>query len=218
MVSDIMGMYNSGMTSFLKPVQWKTFPRDFVVIQLGFALFSLAIAIFIQANLGTSPWVMLTVALSKIFGLTPGTVTAMIGFTVLTAVLIMREPIGWGTIANILFIGPWIDLFLHFIPSLTDDWPLQAVMMLSGILIMGLGTGIYIGVNAGAGPRDSLMLAVSRISGWSIRRARGSIEFLVFVTGWLLGGPFGVGTIAIVLLIGPVVQWNFRLFKVKASH
>ena len=189
-----------------------------MVIQFGFALFGLAIATFIQANLGTSPWVMLTVALSKIFKLTPGTVTVMIGFGVLTAVLIMRESIGWGTIANILFIGPWIDLFLRFIPAITDNWLLQAVMMLSGILILGLATGIYISVNAGAGPRDSLMLAISRVSGWSIRRARGSIEFIVFVVGWLLGGPFGIGTVAIVLLIGPVVQWSFKLFKVKAAH
>ncbi len=206
------------ITSIFKPIQWKTLPRDFIIIQLGFAMFGLAIATFIQANLGTSPWVMLTVALAKIFSLTPGTVTVIIGFVVLTGALILRQSIGWGTVGNMLSIGPWIDLFLRLIPSVMDNLLLQIVMMLSAILILGLGTGIYISVNAGAGPRDSLMLAVERVSGWSIRRARGSIEFLVFALGWLLGGPFGIGTVAIVVLIGPVVQWSFRLFKITASH
>lgn len=200
-----------------KPIQWKTFPRDFIVIQFGFALFGLAIATFINANLGTSPWVILTVALSERLGLTPGTLTVIIGFVILIGALLLREKIGWGTVTNMLFIGPWIDLFLSIIPSVTGNWPLQAAMLLLSILVLGLGTGVYISVNAGAGPRDSLMIAIARVGGWSIRRARMTIEFFVFVTGWLLGGPVGIGTLAIVLLIGPVVQWFFKVFGIKRN-
>jgi uncharacterized membrane protein YczE len=198
-----------------KPIQWKTLPRDFVVIQIGFALFGVAIALLIQASLGTNPWVMLTVALADMMGLSVGTLTVFTGLTVLAIALVMRESVGWGTLGNILFIGPWADLFLWLIPKVTGNLPLQVVMMLLSILIMGLATGIYIGVNAGAGPRDTLMLAVQRITGWSLRRARGTIELCVFVIGWLLGGPFGVGTVAVALLIGPSVQWGFKLFKVQ---
>ena len=203
------------MRPMLKPIRWKTFPRDFIVIQIGFALFGLAIAILIRANLGTSPWVMLEVALSQITGLTPGTMSVITGFVILIGALILREQIGWGTLGNILFIGPWEDLALSFIPSVTHNLPVQLPMLLASVLIMGMASAIYIGVDAGAGPRDSLMLAVKRISGWSLRRARGSIEIIVVLLGWLLGGPIGIGTVIFALLIGTSVQWGFKLFKVQ---
>jgi uncharacterized membrane protein YczE len=199
----------------LKPIRWKTFPRDLLKIQVGFALFGVAIALMIRANLGTGAWAVLEVALSKIFHLTPGTVTVLMGFLVLSGALILREPIGWGTLANILSIGPWEDLALSQIPSVKDNLPLQIAMLLLAIGTMGLASAIYIGVDAGAGPRDSLMLAIKRKIGVSIRVARASIEVTVVFLGWLLGGPAWVGTLVYALLVGPSVQLGFKLFKVE---
>ena len=156
----------------IKPVRWKTFWRDMLVIQAGFALFGLSIALLIRASLGTSPWVMLEVALSQITGLTPGTLSVIIGFVVLVGALAMREQVGWGTLGNILFIGPWEDVGLNLIPAAHGNLPVQIAMLLGSVLGIGLASAIYIGVDAGAGPRDSLMLAVKRISSWSLRPAR----------------------------------------------
>jgi len=178
-------------------------------------LFGLAIATLIRANLGTSPWVMLEVALAQISGLTPGTLSVIIGMVVLIVALGMRERIGWGTLANILFIGPWEDVGLNLIPTVSGNLPVQFAMLLVSILGIGMASAIYIGVDAGAGPRDSLMLAVHRLTGWSLLRARGTIEVFLVLLGWLLGGPAGVGTVLFSLLIGPAVQWGFRLFKVQ---
>ena len=199
----------------LKPIRWNTFIRDLIVIEIGLGLFGLAIATMIRANLGTSAWAVLEVALSKILGLTPGTMTVLMGFLVLSGALILRERIGWGTLANILSIGPWEDLALWLIPSVTDNLPLQVGMLLLAILLMGLASAIYIGVDAGAGPRDTLMLGIKRKTGWSVRAARGSIEIIVVTLGWLLGGPAGIGTVIFALLIGTSVQWGFKLFKVE---
>ena len=199
----------------LKPIHWKRFPVDFLKIQAGFALFGLAIALMIRANLGTSAWAVLEVALSQIFHLTPGTVTVLMGFLVLSGALILREPIGWGTLGNILSIGPWEDLALSQIPAVKDNLPLQIAILLGAIALMGLASAIYIGVDAGAGPRDSLMLAIKRKTGISLRLARGGIEVTVVCLGWLLGGPAGAGTVVYALLVGPAVQAGFRLFKVE---
>ncbi|MFT3892012.1 MAG: hypothetical protein QM730_10290 [Anaerolineales bacterium] len=87
--------------------------------------------------------------------------------------------------------------------------------MLSAIFLMGIATAIYIGVDAGAGPRDSLMLAFHRTTGISIRLGRAVIEITVVAVGYFLGGPLGVGTVIFALLIGPAVQWSFRVFQVK---
>ena len=199
----------------LKPVRWKTFPRDLFVIEIGFLLFGLAITLMIRANLGTSAWAVLEVALAQKLHVTIGTMTVIMGFLVLSGAVIMREKLGWGTLGNILSIGPWEDMWLSIIPSIKDNLPLQIGMLLAAIFLMGLASAIYIGVDAGAGPRDSMMLAIKRTTGVSIRVARGCIEVTVVTIGWLLGGPAGIGTLTYALLVGPAVQWGFKIFNVR---
>jgi uncharacterized membrane protein YczE len=198
----------------LKPVRWKTFPRDLLVIEIGFLLFGLAITLMIRANLGTSAWAVLEVALAQKLHITIGTMTVIMGFLVLSGAVIMREKLGWGTLGNILSIGPWEDFWLSIIPSIKDNLLLQIGMLLVAIFLMGLASAIYIGVDAGAGPRDSLMLAIKRTTGVSIRVARGCIEVTVVAIGWLLGGPAGIGTLIYALLVGPSVQSGFKIFNV----
>ncbi|MEW5939724.1 MAG: hypothetical protein AB1750_08700 [Chloroflexota bacterium] len=198
-----------------KPIHLKTFPRDFLRIEFGFFLFGLAITLMIRGNLGTSAWAVLEVALSNIFHVTVGTMTVINGFLVLSGALILRERIGWGTLANILSIGPWEDFWLARIPSVTNNLPLQIGMLLTAILLMGLASAVYISVDAGAGPRDSLMLAIHRVTGVSIRVARACIEVTVVTVGWLLGGPAGIGTLVFAALVGPSVQAGFKLLKVE---
>lgn len=199
----------------LKPIRWNTFLRDFVVIQIGFMLYGLALALLIRADVGTSTWLVLEVALANIFGINIGLLTVYMGFTVLIIAVLLREQIGWGTLGNIISIGPWLNLFLILIPSVNDVIVLQIGMFLLGVLVQGIATAVYIGVDAGAGPRDSLMLAIHRTTGVSIRLARGAIEGIVVLIGWLLGGPLGAGTLVFALLIGPSVQWAFKLFNVQ---
>ena len=202
----------------IKQVNWKTFWPDLLRIQAGFVLYGAAIALLIRANLGTNSWAVLDVALSGIYGVTPGKMTVAVGFAVLAIALLMREQVGWGTLANILSIGPYEDAVLWLVPPVQGNLPVQAGMFLAAIVMMGLASAIYIGVDAGAGPRDTLMMAVNRRFGVSIRVARTSIEVLVVAIGWYLGGPAGLGTVAFALLIGPSVQWAFKLLRVKTHQ
>ena len=199
----------------LKPIRWNTFARDFLRIQIGFMLFGLAITLMIRGNIGTSAWAVLEVALAQRIGISIGTMTVLMGFFVLTGAVLMREKMGWGTLGNILSIGPWEDLWLSIIPSVEKNLPLQIGMLLLAIFIMGLASAIYIGVDAGAGPRDSMMLAIKRTTGISIRAARAIIEVTVVTIGFFFGGPAGFGTLAYALLVGPSVQWGFKIFKVQ---
>ncbi len=199
----------------LKPIRWNTFIWDFIKIEIGFALFGLAITLMIRANLGTSAWAVLEVALAKRIGISIGTMTVIMGFIVLIGAVLMREKMGWGTLGNILSIGPWEDFWLSIVPSINEKLALQIGMLLLAIFLMGLASAIYIGVDAGAGPRDSMMLAIKRTTGISIRAARGIIEVTVVTIGFLLGGPAGFGTLAYALLVGPSVQWGFKIFKVQ---
>lgn len=198
-----------------KPIRWNTLLRDIFVIEIGLGLFGLSIAMMIRANLGTSAWAVLEVAISNRLSITPGTTSVLVSFFVLLGALALREKVGWGTVANILSIGVWEDLALYLLPSVHDNLPVQIAMLLGGIAMMGIASAIYIGVDAGAGPRDSLMLGIQRKTGWSVRVARACLELTVVTIGWLMGGPAGIGTLVFAILIGPSVQAGFKLFKVN---
>jgi uncharacterized membrane protein YczE len=189
-----------------------------MIAQLGYAIYGVAIALMIQAELGTGPWAVLAVALADLTSTTPGTMIILTGFIILALALVLGERIGWGTLGNIAFIGLWVDLFLMIIPSLKGFPVLMVIGMLLSIMLSGLATAVYISVNAGAGPRDSLMLAVARKSGRSVRFSRAVIEIVVVIIGWLLKGPVGIGTLAFAVLIGPFIQFFFRLLKVNTQQ
>src|SRR6185503_19055853 len=126
----------------LKPIRWNTFIHDFLMIQIGFAVFGLSIATMIRSNLGTSPWAVLEVAFSNLTGITPGRMSILVGFVVLLGALALHEKIGWGTLSNIVFIGLWEDLFLGMIPSVENNLPFQGSMLLAAIFTMGIATAI----------------------------------------------------------------------------
>ena len=199
----------------LMPINRQRVWRDLFVIQIGFAMFAFAIAIVIRANLGASSWAVLEVALAQIFRITPGAAAVLVGALVLLIALGLREPIGWGTVVNILSIGPWEDFFLWLLPTVEGNIFMQLLYLTVGLIAMSIGSAIYIGINAGAGPRDSLMMAVARTTPLDVRSARIIIETTVVAVGWIFGGPLGVGTVLFALLIGPGVQVAFRTFRME---
>lgn len=200
--------------TMFKPIDWNTFPKSFMIAQGGFFLFGSGIALIIQAKLGTGSWEVLAVALSDITGLSPGMMIIFSGLVALVIAILLGEEMGWGTVGNMLFIGPWTDFFLQIIPSVEEQLHLRILMLLGSIALVGMASAIYISVDAGAGPGDSLMLAISRNLGWSVRLSRAILETLILIVGWIFGGPVGIGTVVFSLLIGPAIQFGFKLLDI----
>lgn len=200
---------------------WRQFIRDFAVIQIGFLLFGLSIVILVKADLGNTPWVVLEGALIKYVPITLGQAIIVVAVVITVIDLLLKQPLGWGTLANMLSIGWWVDILAPYVPAPPMNLVLQIAYVLLGAVVMGFATAVYVGVNAGAGPRDSLMLAISRRAKVSVRLARAIIEVVVVIVGWLLGGPLGIGTLIFAMAIGPAVQLAFRLLRVhppQARH
>lgn len=187
------------------------------MIQIGFMLFGLSINMMVQANLGLGPWDVLHMALTHHFPISLGEASIGVAFIAVLVNMILGEPLGWGTITNMIFIGVWVDALKPFVPTTPSIFWVQIAYLLLGTLVMGFATAIYIGVDAGAGPRDSLMLALSRIGKTSVRWSRTLLESTAAVVGWLLGGPLWLGTIISAIAIGPAVQLAFRLLRVHTS-
>ncbi len=195
-------------------VGWRRFAYDFFVIQIGFLLFGFSINMMVQANLGLGPWDILHMALTYHFPISLGEATIGVAVMIVLVDVILREPLGWGTIMNMLSIGVWVDILKPFVPAIPTVFWIQVAYLLLGTLVMGFATAIYVGVGAGAGPRDSLMFALSRIGKISLRWSRTFLEVTVVIVGWLLGGPLWLGTLISAITIGPAIQLAFRVLRI----
>jgi uncharacterized membrane protein YczE len=198
------------------PVRGNNLARRVVQLLVGLVLFGVAIALMLQSDLGLPPWDVLHQGLAEQFGLTVGVWSIIISFVVLLLWLPLRERYGIGTLLNAIIIGVVIDVAALVIPEPPNIW-LDALMLTAGILLIGLASGMYIGANLGPGPRDGLMTAIAR-RGPSIRVTRWGLEIVVLITGILLGGTFGVGTIAFALFIGPIVQFFLPRWSIDTGR
>ena len=182
----------------------------------GLSLFALGIVFMLESGLGLSPWDVLNQGISDHTSLSFGTTNIAIALLVLVVAWALGAHIGPGTVANAVLIGLLVDglLALDAIDGLSDS-PLgvRVALMVGGVLIIGIGSGFYIGAGMGAGPRDSLMLVTARRTGIRIGAARVAIEVAVTVLGFALGGTVGIGTLVFAFGIGPAVELSFWLLE-----
>ena len=182
----------------------------------GLFLFAFGIVLLLESGLGLSPWDVLAQGISDHSALSFGTANIVIAVVVLVVAWALGARIGPGTVANAVLIGLMVDglVAVDAIDGLSGS-PLavRIVLMTAGILIIGVGTGFYIGAGMGAGPRDSLMLVTARRTGVRIGIARATIEVAVTAAGFALGGTVGIGTVAFAFGIGPAVELSFWLLE-----
>ncbi|WP_107726808.1 YczE/YyaS/YitT family protein [Desmospora activa] len=199
----------------LKEIHWYAFSIRWGSFLIGLWMMSLGIAMMIRANLGVAPWDVLHIGLSMVTPLTIGTWVQLVGFffIALAAILDKKWP-GPGALLNMLLIGFFVDLFLAMPWFVTPEqlWA-RWILMIVAIIIMGFGCGLYIAPQLGAGPRDGVVLALSRRYGWSVGRVRLGMEVTVMGLGWLLGGPVFVGTLLFSVMIGPMMQFWIQFWE-----
>jgi uncharacterized membrane protein YczE len=193
------------LSRYLIPIAGERLARRIIQLVIGLVLFGVGIGLMLQSGLGVPPWDVLHQGLARQFGLTVGVWSIIVSVVVLLLWLPLKQAYGLGTLLNAVIIGVVIDLTGLFIPDATATG-VAWVMLLAGVVLIGVASGLYIGANLGPGPRDGLMTGIAR-RGPSIRMTRAVIEITVLTLGWILGGTFGLGTIVFALAIGPLVQF-----------
>ncbi|MDG4796593.1 hypothetical protein [Micromonospora sp. WMMD1082] len=188
--------------------------RRLTQLFVGLFLYGFSMALMIRSGLGLNPWDVFHQGLSRLTGLSMGTVVIGVGALVLLAWIPLRQRPGIGTVANVVVIGLAVDATLALLPP-GGPLPLRIALLTCGIVGNGAATALYLGARLGPGPRDGLMTGlVARRPGRSLRLVRTVIELGVLATGALLGGTVGVGTVAYALTIGPLAQLFLPLFDV----
>ena len=187
-----------------KPLNFKPKISNFFYLCLGLTFFGLGEGLLIVSFTGASPWSVLAQGISLNVNFSIGIITLFISIAVLILWLPLKQKPGIGTILNVLIIALMIDICIYFIPT-PENYIFQILLAATAVLIVGLGGGIYLVANLGAGPRDGLMIGLQQITNLPIALVRAFLEISVVTAGWYLGGTVGIGTLLFAFGIGPAV-------------
>lgn len=196
--------------------QWRPSRRRLGRLLAGLWVFGAGEALVVDSELGNSPWTVFAEGVSAQTPLSVGAATVATSFVILLAWIPLRERPGLGTLANAVLVGVAIDATLALLGGPSSP-ALRVVELLTGIGLVGVGSGLYLNAAMGAGPRDGLMMGLHRRTGRPLAPLRAAIEISALVVGAGLGGTVGVGTVAFALLIGPAVATALRVLPARAA-
>jgi uncharacterized membrane protein YczE len=190
--------------------------RRLVQLFVGLALYGVSLALVLRAGLGLAPWDVLHQGLAERTGLTVGQLVIIVSFLVLLLWIPIRQRPGFGTFANAVLVGVFVDLSMLVLDDV-HGWVWRVMLLAAGVLLNGLATALYIGASLGPGPRDGLMTGLVRRTGRSVRFVRTVIEVSVLLVGWLLGGTVGLGTVLYAVAIGPLAHLLLPVFTIEPA-
>ena len=193
-----------------KPFNFKPKFSTFFFLCFGWSLFGLGEGLLIVSFTGASPWSVLAQGISLNVNLSIGTITLLISIAVLILWIPLGQKPGMGTIFNALIIAVMIDLCIKYVPT-PSNYIHQLLLAVISVVMVGIGGGIYLVSNLGAGPRDGLMIGLQKLTNFPIAVVRGTLEISVVSIGWHLGGTVGVGTLLFAFGIGPCVALGLYL-------
>jgi len=202
-------------TAYAARPAWRASPAILARLLAGLWLFGTGEGLLVGSHLGNSPWSVLAQGVSVQTSISVGTATIIISFLVLALWIPLRQWPGLATLLNAILIGVALDATLALVP---DGLPLalRVLEIPLALALVALGSGLYINAGRGPGPRDGLMTGLHRRTGRPVGLIRTAIELIALTAGALLGGTFGVGTVAFALLIGPSVALALRLVRPTA--
>ena len=193
-----------------KPYNFRPKFSTFFFLCFGLTLFGLGEGLLIVSFTGASPWSVLAQGISLNINLSIGTITLLISLAVLVLWIPLGQKPGMGTIFNALIIAIMIDLCIKFVPT-PSNYIHQLILAIISVITVGIGGGIYLVSNLGAGPRDGLMIGLQKLTKLPIAVVRAALEISAVSVGWYLGGTVGVGTVLFAFGIGPCVALGLYL-------
>ena len=195
------------------PLNLKPKLKTFILLCFGLSIFGFGSSLLIHSEIGNAPWVVLAEGIANQFNWSIGFATFISSIVVLLIWIPLGEKPGIGTIMNILIIATVLDLSTNIFNLTSNLFLINFLIALSGVIIVGIGSGIYLIANLGPGPRDGLMTGLQKASGYPIAWVRSLIEITVVLLGWILGGTVGLGTLLFTFGVGPAVAFGLNIIS-----
>ena len=193
--------------------------KKIIRLMAGYFIYGLGITLTVNADLGLAPWGVFHQGMALQLGITMGVAIQIAGASILILDLLLNERIGWGTVGNVYFIGLFLDMIQAsgIVPVYQGIFP-RFVMMMVGMALISLATYLYLGAELGSGPRDGLMVALTKKLKLQVGVIRSAIELSALIAGYFMGGTVGWGTLIMSLGMGFFIQTTFSLFKLDVSQ
>lgn len=197
----------------------RDYARRLAWLAAGMVVSAVGITMTLMANIGLEPWSVLQQGMAQTLGISYGLASAIVGAAAIGTAALCGERFGFGTVGNIVLCAACIDLLLYLgIIPMMHTLPSGILMLAGGMELLAIGTWMYMRAALGSGPRDALMVALARKSGRSVGLCRASVELLVILIGWLLGGQVGWGTVISAIGVGTLFNINFHLLGFHAAE
>ncbi len=190
-----------------------------IKLVFGLFLFALGVVFTMNAGIGVAPWDVLHQGISKVTGITVGRANIYMGLVIIILDIVLGQAIGWATVCNMILIGTFIDILMlnNLVPVFDGFFP-SLIMLILGMIIEGYGCYFYISAGLGAGPRDGLMVVLTKRTGKPVGIIKSLIEICAVSIGFLLGGNLGIGTLIMAIFTGQVWQIVFKTVDFDVSE
>ncbi|MFM6966387.1 MAG: YczE/YyaS/YitT family protein [Rhodoluna sp.] len=191
--------------------------RRLLRLNLGLLIYGLALSMVINAHIGIPPWDVFAQGISIQLHTSYGVASIIVSTIVLIVWVPLRIKPGVGSILNAILIGLWADFWTQYLPHLDQYWQ-NLAMFLLGTATVAFATGLYITSNLGSGPRDGLILGLTKLLGWKVWQLRTALELVVLTIGWIMGGQVREGTVIFAVTIGYLMQGALKFFKYQPNR
>jgi uncharacterized membrane protein YczE len=191
--------------------------RRLLRLNVGLMIYGLAVSMVVNAKVGIPPWDVFAQGISIQLNTSYGVASIIVSVIVLLFWIPLKIKPGIGSIMNAILIGLWADFWTQYLPKMDFYWG-NLAMFLLGTCTVAFATGLYITSNLGSGPRDGLILGLTKRSGWKVWQVRTVIEVVVLGVGWVMGGQVREGTLIFAITIGYLMQISLRFFKYKPAE
>jgi uncharacterized membrane protein YczE len=190
--------------------------RRLLRLNIGLTIYGLAVSMVVNAKVGIPPWDVFAQGISVQLNTSYGVASIIVSVIVLMFWIPLKVKPGIGSIMNAILIGLWADFWTQYLPKMDFYWG-NLAMFLLGTCTVAFATGLYITSNLGSGPRDGLILGLTKRLGWKVWQVRTMIEVVVLAVGWAMGGQVREGTLIFAITIGYLMQISLRFFKYKPA-
>ena len=181
--------------------------KKLVIIVIGSIIAAYGITLALYAGFGGATLAVLWQGISKTFHLSIGMASFIVALgMILFALIYDKSQIHVGTVLYQIVYSTCVDLFASCHVYSTYRW-LNFFVMLLGVLLFAVGTGLYASASLGRGSYEAVTFALAEKNNWQVKIVRMALDILVVITGVLLGGKFGLCTIITVIISGPIIQF-----------
>lgn len=190
-------------------------PRRTAMLLVGCVVLGTGVAMLLTADLGSDGYSTFVNGTAQSSGMRFWVANLLVGAVLVAMAALRHVRPGVGTVVQVVLVGVVVSVVLDLITT-PDDLVWRAALLAAAFPVLAVGIALYLGSHTGAGPAEAAALAwdppVDFRWSYSLVQGGGALG------GWMLGATVGVGTLAVIALLGPAVDLAARVMRLDVHQ